>query len=74
MGQDVPERKKILEINPLHPIFDSMLEILGKDKDSAILKEYTSLIFDQALLLEGAKPKDPVLFNEISLKAYAGTC
>jgi molecular chaperone HtpG len=62
MGQDVPERKKILEINPLNPIFDTMLGILEKDKDSGILKEYTSLIYDQALLLEGAKPKDPVLF------------
>jgi molecular chaperone HtpG len=39
-----------------------MLGILEKDKDSVILKEYTSLVLDQALLLEGAKPKDPVLF------------
>jgi len=62
MGQNIPERKKILEINPLHPIFDTMLGILEKDKDSGILKEYASLIYDQALLLEGAKPKDPVLF------------
>ncbi len=62
MGQDIPERKKILEINPLNPIFDTMLGILEKDKDSGILKEYASLIYDQALLLEGAKPKDPILF------------
>jgi molecular chaperone HtpG len=62
MGQDVPERKKILEINPLHPIFDTMLRIFEKDKNDNILKEYTALIFDQALLLEGSKPKDPVLF------------
>ena len=62
MGQDVPERKKILEINPLHPIFDTMLRIFEKDKEDNILKEYTALIFDQALLLEGSKPKDPVMF------------
>jgi len=62
MGQDVPERKKILEINPLHPIFDTMLRIFEKDREDNILKEYTALIFDQALLLEGSKPKDPVLF------------
>ncbi len=62
MGQDVPERKKILEINPLHPIFDTMLGIFDKDKSDNILKEYTALILDQALLLEGSKPKDPVLF------------
>jgi molecular chaperone HtpG len=62
MGQNIPERKKILEINPLHPIFNTMLGILERDKNSALLKEYTSLILDQALLLEGAKPKDPALF------------
>jgi molecular chaperone HtpG len=62
MGQDVPERKKILEINPSHPIFETMLRIFEKDKNDNILKEYTALIFDQALLLEGSKPKDPVLF------------
>jgi len=62
MGQDVPEHKKILEINPLHPIFDTMLRIFEKDSKDNILKEYTALIFDQALLLEGSKPKDPVLF------------
>ena len=62
MGQDIPERKKILEINPLHPIFDTMLRIFEKDRSEDILKEYTALILDQALLLEGSKPKDPVLF------------
>jgi molecular chaperone HtpG len=62
MGQDIPERKKILEINPSHPIFDTMLRIFEKDKGEGILKEYTALIFDQALLLGGSKPKDPVLF------------
>ncbi len=62
MGQDVPERKKILEINPLHPIFDAMLRIFEKDRSDSILREYIALILDQALLLEGSKPKDPVLF------------
>ena len=62
MGQDIPEHKKILEINPLHPVFDTMLRIFEKDKNDTILKEYILLIFDQALLLEGSKPKDPVLF------------
>ena len=61
MGQDIPDRKKILEINPLHPIFDTMLRLFEKDKSDNILKEYAALILDQALLLEGSKPKDPVL-------------
>jgi molecular chaperone HtpG len=62
MGQDIPEHKKILEINPSHPIFDTMLRIFSKDKSDSLLKEYTSLILDQALVLEGSKPRDPALF------------
>jgi molecular chaperone HtpG len=62
MGQDVPEHRKILEINPSHPLFDSMLRIFEKDRDDNMLKEYAALVLDQALLLEGSKPKDPALF------------
>ncbi len=62
MGQDVPTRKRILEINPTHPLFEAMSGIFEKDKKSGILKEYADLLYDQALLLEGSKPKDSVSF------------
>ena len=62
MGQELPESKKTLEINPSHPLFESMAAILEKDKESELLKEYTSLLYDQALLLEGSKPRDSTAF------------
>jgi molecular chaperone HtpG len=62
MGQEIPQQKKVLEINPGHPIFETMNMIFEKDSSAPILGEYTSLLLDQALLLSGSKPKDPTLF------------
>lgn len=65
MGQDVPDNKRILEINPIHPIVSAMQNILEKDKGSqddthnALLKQYSTMLYNQALILEGAAPKDP---------------
>jgi molecular chaperone HtpG len=63
MGQEIPERKRILEINPEHELLSSMSIIFEKDKESGLLREYAKLIYDQALLLEGSKPKDPAQFT-----------
>ena len=62
MGQDVPERKRILEINPSHPIFESMNKVFEEDRKNKILADYTDLLYNQALLLEGSKPKDSAAF------------
>jgi len=63
MGQEVPVRKKVLEINPGHPIFDSMKKLFEKDKAVPLLEEYSRLLLDQALLLSGERPKDPARFS-----------
>ncbi|MBV6504921.1 MAG: Chaperone protein HtpG [Syntrophorhabdaceae bacterium] len=65
MGQDVPQRKRVLEINPSHPLFAAMNTIFENDKNSPHLEDYTRLLYDQALLLEGSKPKDPVAFTKV---------
>jgi molecular chaperone HtpG len=62
MGQAVPERKRILEINPSHAIFEAMNRIFEEDRKSKVLKDYTDLLYNQALLLEGSKPKDSAAF------------
>lgn len=62
MGQDVPSSKRILEINPVHPIFEAMNNAFEKERKSPLLDEYIGLLYDQALLLEGSKPKDPAAF------------
>jgi molecular chaperone HtpG len=62
MGQNVPEGKRILEINSAHPVFGAMSKLFEKEQKSVVLEEYTKLLYDQALLLAGSKPKDPAAF------------
>jgi molecular chaperone HtpG len=62
MGQEVPAAKRILEINPSHPVLGTMKEILEKEGRAPVLREYAELLYDQALLLEGSRPKDPASF------------
>lgn len=65
MGQEVPEMKRILEINPAHPLFAAMNAIFEKDKKSSLLDDYIRLLYGQALVLEGSKPKDPAEFSRL---------
>ena len=51
LGQDVPETKPILEINPTHPL----VERLKNKVDEDLVK----VLFDQAILSEGGQLKDP---------------
>ena len=62
MNQEVPKSKRVLEINPKHPLYESLNVIYEKNKDDARLKDYSELLYDQALIAEGAMPKDPVKF------------
>ncbi len=65
MGQPIPTCKRILEINPAHPLIESMNAIFEKDRETPVLKEYAKLLYDQALVLEGSKPKDAVAFSKM---------
>jgi molecular chaperone HtpG len=39
-----------------------MNKIFEEDRKSELLREYTDLLYGQALLLEGSKPKDSTAF------------
>lgn len=54
---------KILEINPEHPIIQSLTGMLGED-DAAQLVDTTWLLLDQARVLEGEEVSDPAAFAE----------
>ncbi len=62
MGQEVPSQKRVLEINPTHRIFTAMNDLIDKGGKDAVLKEYIDLLYNQSLLLEGSKVKDPAAF------------
>ena len=53
--------EKILEINPNHKIFGAMQKLYGSNKEK--FKDYASILYDQALLIEGMQIDDPVDFS-----------
>ncbi len=55
---DLPEPAPILEINPSHPI----LLALSSLEDEAEFSDASRLLFEQAMLVEGAEIKDPAGF------------
>ena len=57
---------KALEINPNHEIFGKLQKLYAEDKDT--LKDYTKLLYDQALLIEGLSIEDPVEFANLICK------
>jgi molecular chaperone HtpG len=61
MGQDVPSQMRILELNPGHPVFEVMNGMLNSGADEQV-NEYIDLLYNQSLLLEGSKIKDPAAF------------
>ena len=53
--------RRVLEINENHPIFATLTGLLDKDPDK--LRDYSELLYDQALLIEGMAIEDPVAFS-----------
>ncbi len=56
-GQDVPDMKPVLEINPEHALVQRI-----KDESDSEFDDWAQLLLDQALLAEGANLKDPANF------------
>ncbi|MGQ2966679.1 molecular chaperone HtpG [Methylophilus sp.] len=57
-GQQAPESKPILEVNPAH----RLVEKLQAETDDAKFADYAHVLFDQALLAEGGQLEDPASF------------
>ena len=59
-NEDMPAQKRILELNPKHPLIEAVGEIAESSSDAA--EDWISLIYDQALLAEGSPIADPPRF------------
>jgi molecular chaperone HtpG len=53
MDQASPEAKRILELNPAHPIVKNLNALAEKNPDSERVASFAELLLDQALLAEG---------------------
>jgi molecular chaperone HtpG len=63
-NNDKVKAQRVLEVNANHPIFDKLRALYKLDTNK--LKEYTQLLYTQALLIEGVPIENPVSFsNEI---------
>ena len=68
-GHDLPPDQKVLEINPTHP----MLIRLANLDDKATFKEWSFLIYEEAILAAGGKLEDPTGFLKRVNDAILGT-
>jgi molecular chaperone HtpG len=57
-GQELPESKPILEVNPAHPL----AQMLDKEVDEDRFADLASIVFDQANLAEGGQLDDPAAY------------
>ena len=55
------QAERVLEINASHPVFAALQRLYAEDQEK--LKQYASLLYTQALLIEGISPEDPVAFS-----------
>lgn len=60
MKQDVPEEKRILEVNATHPLVEKAKSLDGSDFADAV-----ELLFDQALIAEGSPVPNPSRFAKL---------
>ncbi len=62
MHQEMPATKRILEINPAHPLLKAMNNMAKDSSRRMKFTEYAELLYDQALLTAGLEIPDPMNF------------
>lgn len=69
-GQQVPDTKPIIEVNPQHPLVEKM----DQEPDEDRFAELAKILFDQASLAEGGHLKDPAAYvqrlNKLLLELF----
>jgi molecular chaperone HtpG len=75
-GKDLFPSQRILELNPSHPTVRALGDLLARDPGDERLESYGRLLYDQAVIAEGSKVKDPAAFaqrvNELITKDARG--
>ncbi|MFC3963828.1 molecular chaperone HtpG [Nocardia jiangsuensis] len=70
-GQELPESKRILELNPAHPLVTGLRDAYDTRRDDADagkvpeLAETAELLYGTAVLAEGGELKDPARFAHL---------
>ncbi len=64
-NQEAPHAKRILELNPSHPLTAKMLAMASADAADPKLAEYIELVHAQAQLSEGSPIRNPARFSKL---------
>jgi molecular chaperone HtpG len=72
-GQAVPIGKRILELNPKHPLVTGLQQAHQNRGDDSSLVETAELLYGTALLAEGDLPEDPAKFAGLLADRLART-
>ena len=69
-GDEKAKASKVLEVNPNHELFKAISEYKG---DKELIQKYSSVLYDEAMILEGFDIEDKATFiknlNELMLKS-----
>jgi molecular chaperone HtpG len=63
-GHELAPAKRILELNPDHAAVQALQKIFDQDPKDERLEKYGRLLYDQAVIAEGSKVKDPLGFAQ----------
>jgi len=72
-GQDIPASKRILELNPDHPLVTGLRQAHTDRGDDPSVAETAELLYGTALLAEGGALEDPARFAELLADRLART-
>lgn len=64
-GHALPASRRVLELNPEHPLVKAVVRLHGVDAKSPRVEEAGLLLLGQALVREGQAPADPSRFAEL---------
>ncbi|MGC5022510.1 molecular chaperone HtpG [Micromonospora sp. DT47] len=73
MGQELPPVKRILELNPTHPLVTGLRAAHERGDDAPALTETAELLYGMALLAEGGDLADPARFARLLADRLART-
>ena len=64
-GQEAPDQKRSLELNVNHPLMEKLKTMFETDTTNPVLKDYSDLLYDLAVISEGGKIDNPARFSTL---------
>jgi molecular chaperone HtpG len=73
MGSDGPQAKRVLELNPEHPLVTGLRAAYEREADDPTLADTAELVYGTAVLAEGSDLTDPARFARLLADRLART-